>query len=156
MERESFAERLLNANRGARDPEEARNAATGERQPTAQAHTVTAIFKDGRRRRGFAMAHYSDYEWIEVAGGERLVVLFGNRVLTVEGEVLDDIVSLLETGRLTHVRELTHREVETLKRDNPDRRPIVTRLAAEPELEEMLSVIKGDDADETRYPRRVK
>jgi hypothetical protein len=155
MERESFAERLL-GNRTPKDPEEPRSAVAGERQPMAESHTVTAIFKEGRRRRGFAMAHYSDYEWTEAGNGERLVVLFGNRALTIEGELLDGVILLLETGRLTHVQELTQREVESLRRDNPGRKPIVTRLTVEPELQDMLSAIKGEEADENRYPRRVK
>jgi hypothetical protein len=155
-ERELFAERVLGVNKLPRGKDEPRAAAVGERQPTAQAFTLTVAFKDGRRARGFAMSHYSDYEWTDEGEAEKLVILFGDRALTVEGELLEGVVSLLQEGRLTHLQEMTHREVQSLKQHNPDRKPIVTRATVEPDLQLILGAIRGEEGDETRYPRRVK
>jgi hypothetical protein len=154
-ERERFAERILSEAKGAKTGEP-RAGALGERQPSTQSFSVQVAFKDGRRARGFAMSHYSDYEWTDEGEAERLVILFGMRAVTLEGELLDSVVTLLQEGRLTHIQEMTHREVEELKHHNPDRRPIIARVTVEPDLQSILSAIRGEEDDDTRYPRRVK
>ncbi|HTU44892.1 MAG TPA: hypothetical protein VMF91_07510 [Bryobacteraceae bacterium] len=102
------------------------------------------------------MSHYSDYEWTDEGDKERLVILFGMRALTIEGELLAGTVDLLNEGRLTHIEEMTHSKVQELKRDNPHRLPIISRVTVDPDFQTILSAIKGEEEDEIRYPRRVK
>ena len=78
-ERKEFLQEIL----GNKDrPDEA--GARGTRAPGAggQAFTLRADYKDGRRKRGTAWSHFSDYEWTDDGDREKLVVLFGTRMVT--------------------------------------------------------------------------
>lgn len=150
--KELFAERLMGKAKGAEEP---RSGATGERQLSALAFSLEVVFKDGRRARGFAMSGYSDYEWTDEGEMEQLVLLFGMRAITVEGELLGSVVALLREGRLMQIQEMTHREVQQLREHNPENKPIITRVTVEPDMQLILSAIRGEE-DETRNVRRVE
>jgi len=151
-DKELFAERLLGGSKGSEEP---RSGATGERQLSALAFSLEVVFKDGRRARGFAMSGYSDYEWTDGGETEQLVLLFGMRAVLIEGELLGDVVALFKEGRLNQIQEMTHREVQQLRQHNPERKPIITRVTVEPDMQLILSAIRGEE-DETRNAGRVK
>ena len=101
------------------------------------------------------MSGYSDYEWTDEGETEQLVLLFGMRAVLIEGELLGDVVALFREGRLNQIQEMTHREVQQLRQHNPERKPIITRVTVEPDMQLILSAIRGEE-DETRNVRRFK
>ena len=101
------------------------------------------------------MSGYSDYEWTDEGEMEQLVLLFGMRAIPVEGELLGNVVALFREGRLIQIQEMTHREVQQLREHNPESKPIITRVTVLPDMQVILSAIRGEE-DETRNVRRVK
>src|ERR1700677_3667140 len=98
-----FLGKILDA-KGAGPDEQA--SFTSERQHTAQAFNLHVERKDGRRTEGFAWSHYAGYQWSDDGGNERLVVLFGNRAVEIEGHNLGVLVAEIREGQLNSIREL--------------------------------------------------
>src|ERR1700674_1776793 len=68
-----------------------------------QAFTLRIDYKDGRKKRGTACSHFSDYEWTDEGEKEKLVILFGTRVVTIEGYNLLVLVREIDEGKLKSV-----------------------------------------------------
>jgi hypothetical protein len=152
----SFAESLLREQgRGVPPaPDEAREGATRERQHTAQALMLRLVFKDGRRAPGLPWAHFGGYEWTGGEGGrpERIEMIFGGRCVEIEGFCLFPVVEQIDEGQLKAIQEHNAQEVELLRGENADlvagkKRPIITRIAVDPPMRELMSAIRGEDHD---------
>ncbi|HYV29164.1 MAG TPA: hypothetical protein VFA77_16645 [Candidatus Eisenbacteria bacterium] len=129
---------------------------SSERQHSAQAFNLHVEQKDGRRSEGFAWSHYSNYQWTEEGGHERLVVIFGPRAVEIEGRNLGVLITEIREGQLNRISELASRQCALLEQSNPDNEPIITSVKSYPDFEEMLREIKGEDERETRNARRVE
>jgi hypothetical protein len=154
MPDKSFAEKLLRkAGQGERlNPEE--DARTKERQ--ANAFGLGVRFKDGRSSEGFSWADYRGCRWEDLGDKERVTVIFGARVVTVEGYNLDVLVRDIEHGQLSVIREHSGRQVMQLRNENPDNEPIIESIETAPCFEELVREIKGEEERETRFTRRLE
>ena len=148
-----FLDKILEGK--ATEAEEAARSFTSERQHTAQAFNLHVDHKDGRHAEGFAWSHYAGYRWTDEGSVERLVVVFGMRALEIEGHHLGVLVSEIREGQLNSIRELASGQAMLLKQANPDHQPIITRVTAYPDFEEILKGIKGEDEHETRFTRKL-
>src|SRR5580658_2698140 len=79
-----------------------------------QAFVLRGDYKDGRKKRGTGWSHFSDYEWEDLGDRERLTILFGSRIVTVEGHKLDVLYTAIDQGRLETFEELTSPEAQLL------------------------------------------
>src|SRR5579883_1979193 len=97
--------RFLNKILDNREPEEEK-AFTTERQLTAQAFDLHVETRDGLESEGFPWSHYSGRWHTKKGEMERLVILFGERVVDIEGLNLRAIIDQIREGRLTGVKEM--------------------------------------------------
>ena len=149
-----FVERILEGK-----GDDARAAFTSERQLTAQAFNLHVERRDGRRAEGFAWSHYNGYQWTDEGERERLVVMFGERAIEIEGHNLGVLVGEIREGQLNLIRELGTAQA-ALKQANAGNEPIITFIKSYPDFDEILNEIKGDNERETRgdpgFTRRVR
>jgi len=132
-------------------------AFTKERQHTAQAFTLHVESKDGRRSEGFAWAHYLGYRWEDNGDSEKLILIFGDRAVEIEGHNLGPLVDEIRECKLNSIREMPTARQMLLRNANPDGEPIISAIRSYPDVEEMLKDIKGeDDHDKAGYARRVQ
>src|ERR1039457_2841347 len=111
---------------------------TKERQHTAQAFNLHVERKDGRRTEGFAWSHYAGYQWTDEGSVERLVVLFGDRAVEIEGQNLGVLVNDIREGQLNKVRELTSGQKTLLEQAAAEDEPIIASVRTFPDFEEVL------------------
>jgi hypothetical protein len=129
-------------------------AGTGE-----QAFCLRADFKDGRKRRATAWSHFSDYEWSDEGDRETLTIIFGMRIVTIEGHRLNVFVRAIDEGKLKTFEELISAEALALQQ-NPDEEPIVMSVDIYPTFKNLIEEIKGeekgghDNGPETGFAKR--
>jgi hypothetical protein len=111
-----------------------------------QAFLLRGDYKDGRKKRGTAWARFSDYEWEDLGDRERLTILFGDRIVTIEGFKLKVLYTAIDKGKLESFEELMSPEVLMLAQD-PDSDVIVTSLDIYPTFADLVKEIKGEDKD---------
>jgi hypothetical protein len=128
---------------------------TKERQHTAQAFNLHVERRDGRRAEGFAWSHYVGYQWTDEGNRERLIVIFGERAIEIEGHRLGILTDQIREGQLNGIRELVSRQATLLEHDNPDDQPVIVSVKSYPDFEDILREIKGEDDDEHRHVKRV-
>jgi hypothetical protein len=145
-----FVERILEGK-----GDDARASFTSERQLTAQAFNLHVERRDGRRCEGFAWSHYNGYQWTDEGDKERLVVMFGERAIEIEGHNLGVLVGEIREGQLNLIRELATAQA-ALKQANAGNEPIITGIRSYPDFEEILNEIKGEGKHETRHARRFE
>jgi hypothetical protein len=129
---------------------------TKERQAAAQSFNLHVERRDGRHTEGFAWSHYVGYRWTDEGEQERLVVIFGERAVEIEGHNLGVLVSEIRDGQLNGIREMASGQNKLLAHANPDNEPIISGVKLYPEFEEILKQIKGEDDDKTRHTRRFE
>lgn len=145
-----FLDRILD------QPGDEAKSYTAERQLAAQAFNLHVERRDGRSAEGFPWAHYAGYRWSDEGSHERLLVIFGERALEIEGHHLKALVNEIRDGQLNSLRELTTAQRTLLERDNPDNEPVITSVKSYPDFEEMLKDIKGEHKSETRFTDRLE
>lgn len=146
-------DRILDRNSGNDDEEKAFGK---ERQHTAQAFTLHVEWKDGRRSEGFAWAHYLGYRWADDGHNERLILIFGERALEIEGHNLGALVSEIREGKLNNIWEMPSQQV-TLFQANHSDQPVISSIQSSPDVEDILKQIKGEnDHDKTGHARRAQ
>lgn len=118
-------------------------AFTSERQHTAQAFTLHVEWKDGRKTEGFAWAHYLGYRWTDNGETEKLVLVFGERAIEIEGHNLGLLVDDIREGKLNSIKELSSSKQMLLKA-NPTGEPVISAIRSFPDLDEILMDIKGE------------
>ncbi len=130
---------------------------TKERQHTAQAFTLHVEWKDGRRTEGFAWAHYLGYRWADEGETEKLILIFGERAIEVEGHHLGALVEEIREGRLSSIKELSTSRQTLLRNDNPTAEPVIAVIRSYPDVTEILKQIKGEDEnDKGEHARRLQ
>jgi hypothetical protein len=132
-------------------------AFTSERQQTAQAFNLHVERRDGRRSEGFAWSHYSGYRWTDEGERERLVVLFADRAVEIEGHNLGVLVAEIREGQLNSIRELATAQA-LLQEANASSDPVISGVKTYPDFDELFKEIKGkgEDGNETGHARRFK
>lgn len=127
-----------------------------ERQLSAQSFSLHVEYRDGRRAEGFAWSHYVGHHWTDDGERERLVVIFGERAVEIEGHNLGVLVAEIRDGQLNAVRELAGAQNALLRQSNPDNEPIISSVKSYPEFGEILKEIKGENDDKARHARRFE
>jgi hypothetical protein len=117
---------------------------TKERQHTAQAFTLHVEWIDGRRTEGFAWAHYLGYRWVDHGESEKLILIFGERAVEIEGRNLGPLVEEIREGKLNSVREIPTSKQMLLGNSNPAGEPIISAIRSFPDVDEILMEIKGE------------
>jgi hypothetical protein len=145
-------ERILNTSTAGQDDGA---SFTKERQHTAQAFNLHVERRDGRHAEGFAWSHYVGYQWTDEGNRERLIVIFGERAIEIEGHKLNILTNQIREGQLNGIRELVSRQATLLEHDNPDDQPVIMSVKSYPDFEEILKEIKGEDDDKHSYVKRA-
>jgi hypothetical protein len=135
---------------------EAAKSYTKERQLSAQSLSLHVERRDSLSAEGFSWAHYVGHRWTEEGEREKLVVLFGERAIEVEGHNLKVLVEGIREGQLNGIRELPSGQVALLRQANPDNEPIIETVKCYPEFDEILKEIKGENDDKGRFARRIE
>jgi len=129
---------------------------SSERQHTAQAFNLHVEWKDGRRAEGIAWSHYVGYRWIDDGNAEKLVVLFGDRALELEGHNLGVLVREIREGQLNGIKELATGQGTLLQQSNPDNQPIIMGVSVYPDFDEILMEIKGETHVRHGHTKRIE
>lgn len=129
---------------------------TKERQLSAQSFALHVERRDGKSAEGFSWSHYAGHHWTKGEDNEKLVVLFGQRAVEVEGHNLGVLVEGIRDGQLNGIRELSSGQAMLLRQANPDNEPVIERVKCYPEFDEILKEIKGENDDKTRFARRIE
>src|ERR1700721_1592381 len=117
--------RFLNKILETKDAEpDAAKSYTSERQHTAQAFNLHVERRDGRHAEGFAWSHYAGYDWKDDGERERLVLLFGERAVEIEGHNLGILIAEIREGQLNGIKELVSRQVTLFESANPENQPV--------------------------------
>lgn len=135
---------------------EAGKSYTKERQLSAQSFALHVERRDGKSAEGFSWSHYAGHHWTRNEESERLVVLFGQRAVEVEGHNLGVLVEGIRDGQLNGIRELSSGQAMLLRQANPDNEPIIESVKTYPEFDEILKEIKGENDDKARFARRIE
>jgi hypothetical protein len=145
-----FLDRIL-------EPGEGTKSYSSERQLAAQAFNLHVARRDGRQAEGFPWAHYAGYRWTDEGEHERLVLMFGMRVVEIEGYHLKALVDEIREGQLNSIREVTTAQRMQLERSNPDNEPVITSVKTYPDFEELLKEIKREgETRETGFAKRLE
>jgi hypothetical protein len=99
-------------------------------------------YRDGRRAEGFAWSHYVGHHWSDDGEREKLVMIFGERAIEIEGHNLGVLIAEIRDGQLNGIRELPGAQNALLRQSNPDNEPIITGVKSYPEFGEILKEIK--------------
>jgi hypothetical protein len=121
-----------------------------ERQLSAQAFNLHVERRDGRQAEGFAWSHYVGYEWKDEGDQERLTVVFGERVIEIEGHNLGVLVSEIRDGQLNGIRELASGQNALLQQANPENQPIISGVRSYPDFDEIVKQIKRGGASDDK------
>jgi hypothetical protein len=154
----SFASKLM----GDAETQESARGPSQERGFAAQATNLRIWDKSGRLAAGLSWASYVTDEWDDGGGAEKLTLIFAARYVVLFGRHLLGLVRQIDEGRLKGITEVDGLRAQELMAENASIReegkkiPIVTRFEIGPGIEELVSALKGEEEDETRYPRRVK
>jgi hypothetical protein len=133
-----------------------------ERGFASQATNLRIWDKSGRLAAGLSWSSYVTDQWDDGGGLEKLTLVFASRYVVLFGHHLLALVRQIDEGRLKSITELDGLQAQELIAENASIRdegkkiPIVTRFEIGPGIDELVSAIKGEEDDETRYPRRVK
>lgn len=127
-----------------------------ERQLSAQSFALHVERRDGRSAEGFSWSHYVGHHWTQGGENEKLVVLFGERAVEIEGHNLKVLVEGIRDGQLNGIRELAAGQAALLRQANPDNEPIIEAIRCYPEFDEILKEIKGENDDKARFARRIE
>lgn len=148
----SFAESLLKGSQvtdsGEEDPQK---GYTKEWQPAAQAFSLRLWFKDGHHCESLSWTLYSSDEWRGSNSDkpECLKILFGTRVVTVEGYNLKRLVEQIDQGHLKSIREHDSKEVALIRSEKPadpvEIKPAIVRIEIDPPFEEFARAMKEGD-----------
>jgi hypothetical protein len=132
-----------------------------EREGAAQAFSVSVRLKDGRGADGFPVSLYLRHKWMDAgAKAERLIWLFSNGAIYIEGRHLKRGLDALEEGKLKRIQEQDTNEIALIERHNADIRerdekePVVSKVIVSPgvdavlesdeSLAEIVKAIKGE------------
>jgi hypothetical protein len=144
----SYVHKLMNRPGGEAEPEW-RQAFVVEREGAGQAFCVSVRLKDGRDAEGFPLSMYLRHRWIDQgAKVERLIWLFSNGAIYVEGRHLKRGLDALEEGKLKRIQELDSNEIALIDSRNADIRerdkkePVVSKVLVCPRFE---AVLEADD-----------
>jgi hypothetical protein len=121
-----------------------------------QAFSLRTDFRDGRRKRGMSWSHYSDYEWLDWGDHETLEVLFGEKILTVQGHNLKVLYRLIDEGKLKAFEEELNARVKQLRDNPPENEALVTSIEIYPDFEQLKQQIRGEENVQTRFTRRME
>jgi hypothetical protein len=151
MPEASHVHKLINRIAKEREEHETewRQAFLMEREGAAQSFSVSVRLKDGRDADGFPTSLYVRHKWIDQGSKtERLVWLFSNGGIYVEGQHLRRGLDALEEGKLKRIQEQDSSEVALIESHNADIRkpedkePIISRVVVSPGFE---SVLESDE-----------
>ena len=146
----------------AETPPDAAKGPMQERGFAAQATNLRIWNKDGRLAAGLSWASYVTDEWEDEGTAEKLTLVFASRYVLLYGHHLLGLVRQIDEGRLRSVVEVDGLRAQELAaenagiRDESKKTSIVVRVEVGPQIDELVSDLKGEEDDETRYPRRVK
>jgi hypothetical protein len=142
---ETFVRKLVNRAPVEQLEPEWRRAFLVEREGAAQSFCVSVRFKDGRDVEGFAISLYVRHWWVDRSSKlERLVWLFSNGGIYVEGQHLQRGLDALEEGKLKRIQEQDSSEIALIRSRNADVRkqeekePIVSRVVTSPTFKSVL------------------
>jgi hypothetical protein len=132
-----------------------------ERQASGQAGLLSLRFRGGRDEETVPWSLFARARWHDDGKSEQLALLFSNCLITVEGEHLRSIRLAHEEGQLKALEEHNERDVELLRSENADlradhKKPIIRSIRVEPSFEQTVSAMKGEDAHETRFTRKLE
>ncbi len=147
--------------RVASTPEDVPEGFVKERQASGQAGLLCLRFRGGRDEETVPWSLFARAKWHDDGNAERLSLLFSNCLVTVEGEHLRSIRLAHEEGQLKSLEEHNERDVELLRSENADvrpdhKKPIIRSIRVEPSFEQTVSAMKGQDAHETRFTRKLE
>lgn len=132
----SFAEDLLKGmGRSSRAPAEEEEGRSRERQMNA--FSLNWRHKDGRTKPGISWGQYVTHEFHDDGEKEVIDIIMGMQVVTLEGYNLEVLLPDIESGQLKRVKERNSREVEALRRSNPNNEEIIARIEVVPDVQEM-------------------
>lgn len=138
------------------EPAGEKKSFTSERQHTAQAFTLHVEYRDGRHSEDFPWALYGGSAWKDDGERERLVLLFGDRALEIEGYNLNILVAEIRGGQLNGIKELVSRQATLLESAKNENEPVISGVKSYPEFEQILKELKGEeDDDKHRHVRRA-
>lgn len=121
-----------------------RRAFTVEREGASQALCITVRSADGREADGFPMSLYVRHKWLDRGRLERLVLMFSNGAVCIEGQHLQRGLDALEEGKLKRIQAQDGNEIAAIKGHNADTRkpedkePVVTRVIVAPRFDLLL------------------
>ena len=154
----SFAAKLFSD----AEAQEGSNTHSFERGFAAQATNLRLWDKSGRLAAGLSWSSYVTDQWDDRGGAEQLTLVFVSRYVVLWGHHLLALVRQIDEGRLKSITEVDALRAQELVAENASIReaakkiPIVTGFEIKPDIETLVSELKGEEDDETRYPRRVK
>jgi hypothetical protein len=155
----SFAAKFL------ADPDALAEGAKGpshERGFLGQATNLRVWDKSGRLAAGLSWASYVTDQWADEGTQERLTLVFASRYVVLWGSHLLALVRQIDEGRLRNIVEADELRAEQLRAENADIRDenkkaaIVLRAEVGPEIETMVSALKGEEEHEARHARRFE
>ena len=122
-----------------------RQAFVLEREGAAQSFSVSVRLKDGRDADGFPLSLYVRHRWIDHGSKvERLIWLFSNGGIYIEGRHLKRGLDALEEGKLKRIQEQDTNEIALIESHNADVRgkeekePVVSKVIVSPSFEAVL------------------
>jgi hypothetical protein len=116
-----------------------------ERQLTAQAFALHVDFKDGRESENVSWSHFRRARWKDDGEIERLLVLFTEDILVIEGFNLKLLEDEMRECKLNRISEMSWQEA-ALKKASGTTEPIISAISLYPDLEEILMEIKGESS----------
>ena len=141
----SYVQKLMSHAPAEEIEHEWRSAFVIEREGSAQSQCVSVRSRDGREADGFVMSLSVRHKWIDRSAKlERLVWIFSNGGIYVEGQHLQRGLDALEEGKLKRIQEQDSNEIALIKSRNADVRkpedkePIVSRVVTSPSFERLL------------------
>lgn len=145
MPEASHVHKLLNRIPTEEPETEWRRAFLVEREGSAQSFSVSVRRKDGREVGGFPIHFYARHDWIDRnSKTQRIIWIFSNGGIYVEGQHLERGLDALEEGKLKRIQEQDSNEIALIQSRNADIRkaedkePIVLRVVISPSIETVL------------------
>jgi hypothetical protein len=145
MPEASYVQKLMNRPQKDEAHPEWRQAFVLEREGAAQAFSVSVRLKDGRNADGFPVSLYLRHRWIDHGSkAERLIWLFSNGAIYVEGRHLKRGLDALEEGKLKRIQEQDTNEIALIESHNAGilerekKEPVVSKVIESPSFEAVL------------------
>ena len=170
-ETSSYVQKLMGVPAREDEPQpEWRSAFVIERESTAQSFSLSVRPADGRSSEGFPMSLYVRHKWLDRnARLERLILLFSNGAIYVEGQHLQRALDAIEDGKLKRIQVQDSNEIAAIRGRNADVRkaedkvPIVSRAVVSPPIELVLEeeeslkpIAQAMEEDHAHYGRSDK